>query len=218
MHTIYFYSADGPYYRPYNRYGYDPPMGLKHDRYGPGLHKVEMGDPRRHPYAPHYPRYHHHTPNTHYNDVFTDYSADEEAPVNKRPRLYVDISRRASMQFDTPNSADSSVSSNFESATSVTAQPIDSPAHSPPMQGTGLSAYLEDIDSDDDTLLRDEEEEKEPVKTPPEPSSSGSPKRPSKEELLQMMERVDRDIAATESQIAALQKKQVTKSIETNSL
>ena len=186
--------------------------GLKHDRYGPGLHKMDVGDPRRHPYAPHYPRCHHHQANAHYNDVFTDYSADEEAPVNKRPRLYVDVSRRASMQFDTPNSADSSVSSNFETTPPVTAQPIDSPALTPPMQGPGLSAYLEDIDSDDDTLLRDEEEEREPTKTPPEPSTSVSPKRPTKEELLQMMERVDRDIAAMESQITALQKKQVSSS------
>ncbi len=37
----------------------------------------------------------------------------------------------------------------------------------------------------------------------------GSHGKPTKEELLQMMERVDRDIAATEGQIAVLQKKQV---------
>lgn len=35
------------------------------------------------------------------------------------------------------------------------------------------------------------------------------PSQPSKEQLLQKMEKVDRDIAATEGQIAALQKKQV---------
>ena len=39
--------------------------------------------------------------------------------------------------------------------------------------------------------------------------SGGAPSKQTKEELLQMMDRVDRDIAATESQIAALLKKKV---------
>ena len=105
----------------------------------------------------------------------------------------------------------------------------------------GLSAYLEDIDSDDDdSLLRDEEDDKLtssaakffpanatdltlnhqglPPAPPIIPSRSAklsplstSPKQtlPNKEELLQMMEKVDRDIAATETQIVALQNKQV---------
>lgn len=99
--------------------------------------------------------------------------------------------------------------------------------------------HLEDIDSDDDdTLLQNDEEErlslsaKSPL-APDEtssltessvkaegqsqrerkPSSSApvtkSPPRPSKEELLQMMEKVDRDIAAVETQISTLQKKKV---------
>ena len=108
-----------------------------------------------------------------------------------------------------------------------------------PLQGTGgLSAYhLEDIDSDDDTLLQNDEDDRLSLsaKSPPAPddstslakppvkvegqrerkpssSASGvskSPPRPSKEELLQMMEKVDRDIAAVETQISTLQKKKV---------
>ena len=108
-----------------------------------------------------------------------------------------------------------------------------------PLQGTGgLSAYhLEDIDSDDDTLLQNDEDDhlSLPAKSPPVPDDSTSltkplvkvegqrerkssssafgvgksPPRPSKEELLQMMEKVDRDIAAMETQISTLQKKKV---------
>ena len=48
-------------------------------------------------------------------------------------------------------------------------------------------------------------ERKPSVSTP----ATKSPPRPSKEELLQMMEKVDRDIAAVETQISALQKKKV---------
>ena len=101
--------------------------------------------------------------------------------------------------------------------------------------------HLEDIDSDDDdTLLQNDEEEQlsSSGKSPPAPGDSSSsmkpdvkppieeqrerkpsvsasvtksPPRPSKEELLQMMEKVDRDIAAVETQISALQKKKVEK-------
>ena len=80
----------------------------------------------------------------------------------------------------------------------------------------GLSAYLEDIDSDDeDALLREGGEGggggKAASKTAPLASSSPAeaPMRPSKEELLQMMEKVDRDISTTEAQILTLQKKRV---------
>lgn len=188
---------------------------MKHERYGPGFYKSEMIDPRRNPYAHNYmysrSSHYHHQQNTHFHNE--DFSQDEEVPV-KRPRLYVDVSRRTSTSFDTPNSADSVASSNFSNATSNAMPSMDSPAPGSP-QGTGLSAYLEDIDSDDDTLLRDEEDEKSPEKVPEKLSSPG---RPSKEELLQMMERVDRDIAATEGQIAALQKKQVQKHIFVHSL
>lgn len=91
---------------------------------------------------------------------------------------------------------------------------------SPQGTATGLSAYLEDIDSEDEALLMEEEEdEEEELKsaagsptTLPSPGLGGTrglTGKPTKEELLQMMERVDRDIAATEAQIAVLQKKQV---------
>ncbi len=100
-----------------------------------------------------------------------------------------------------------------------------------------MSTYhLEDIDSDDDDSLLREEYEKKRSKSPtpiptgspvapppltPAPSSLESsdvrgnlqrpPKAPmpSKEELLVMMEKVDRDIAAAETQISVLEKKRV---------
>ena len=85
------------------------------------------------------------------------------------------------------------------------------PLHS---QGPGLSAYLEDIDSDEGDLLMVDEDDKAPgtplpettPPPPPAPLVSGSG-LPTKEQLLQKMETVDRDIAATEGQIVALQKR-----------
>ena len=98
-----------------------------------------------------------------------------------------------------------------------------------------MTYHLEDIDSDDDSLLQEEYDKKlskspTPIPTdspapsspftaplaasaPPKPAPQGggiggSP-MPSKEELLMMMEKVDRDIAAAESQISALEKKRV---------
>ena len=208
---------------------------------------------------------------------------DDEVPVKKRPRLAVDVSRKASTQFDAPNSADSIISSsNFTTGSGTPSLTNESPAASPQqvcpteggggggggrererererermgrereviciftshvhfLQGTGgLSSYhLEDIDSDDDTLLQNDEDDEHSLsaaKSPPAPSDSSSltkpiaeekvqrerkpsvstpvttksPPRPSKEELLQMMEKVDRDIAAVETQISTLQKKKV---------
>ena len=86
-----------------------------------------------------------------------------------------------------------------------------------PPQGPGLSAYLEDIESDEGDLLMVDEEEKNPGcpfpdTAPPTPSTTqvgSSSGQPSKEQLLQKMDTVDRDIAATEGQISALQKRQV---------
>lgn len=88
-----------------------------------------------------------------------------------------------------------------------------------------ITYHLEDIDSDDDdSLLRDEDDKKSSNSPTPVPLGSpmetaigvrrDSPRTstvpmPSKEELLLMMEKVDRDIAATETQISALQKRQV---------
>ena len=110
--------------------------------------------------------------------------------------------------------------------------------HFAPIQPSGagglLPYHLEDIDSDDDSLLQEEYDKKlsksptpvpmdspaapsPPASTPPmkkQPSKTvleglgGSP-MPSKEELLMMMEKVDRDIAAAETQISALEKKRV---------
>ena len=86
-----------------------------------------------------------------------------------------------------------------------------------PPQGPGLSAYLEDIESDEGDLLMVDEEEKPPggslpdtaPPTPPTTQMGASSGQPSKEQLLQKMDTVDRDIAATEGQISALQKRQV---------
>lgn len=101
------------------------------------------------------------------------------------------------------------------------------------MQTSGglLTYHLEDIDSDDDSLLQEEYDKKlsksptpiptdsptpsspltalSPPKPPPQGGGIGGSPMPSKEELLMMMEKVDRDIAAAESQISALEKKRV---------
>lgn len=84
-----------------------------------------------------------------------------------------------------------------------------------PSQGPGLSAYLEDIESDEGDLMVDDDEK--PLGTPPPevapptpPATSGGlNSQHSKEQLLQKMETVDRDITATEEQISTLQKRQV---------
>lgn len=80
-------------------------------------------------------------------------------------------------------------------------------------QGPGLSAYLEDIESDEGDLMvgDDENPPGTPPPAPPTPpaTSGGLSTQQSKEQLLQKMETVDRDISATEGQISTLQKKQV---------
>ena len=86
---------------------------------------------------------------------------------------------------------------------------------------------MEDIDSDDDDSFLREENDKKLSKSPtpvhmdsvstnggdrPKATRDTAPitsAMPSKEELLMMMDKVDRDIAAVETQISALQKKQV---------
>ena len=71
---------------------------------------------------------------------------------------------------------------------------------SPPTAGaaSGLSAYLEDIVSDEDPMTDDMDT------TPP------TSHLPSKDELLQMMEKVDRSIATVEQQISILQRRHVS--------
>ena len=96
------------------------------------------------------------------------------------------------------------------------------------------------VSDDDDSFLRDEDDNKVPLSKSPTPVPTISPQpcpappgdgegggsvfrcrkmmaispmksgMPSKEELLIMMDKVDRDIAAVEMQISALQKKQVS--------
>ena len=66
------------------------------------------------------------------------------------------------------------------------------------MMGAGLSAYLEDIVSDEEPMMSDDMDT-----TPP-------PSLPTKDELLQMMEKVDRSIATVEQQISILQRRHVS--------
>ena len=79
----------------------------------------------------------------------------------------------------------------------------------PPTGASSLSAYLEDIVSDEEPL-----DEATPPhnqsKTPPptSPVSKWSVDIKSKEELLLMMETVDCDIASIEQQISLLEKQQ----------
>lgn len=72
---------------------------------------------------------------------------------------------------------------------------------------SSLSAYLEDIISDEEPI----EETTPPCAQPKSPvlSIQVDPVR-NKEELLLMMERVDREIATTEQQISVLEKNQVS--------
>ncbi len=231
-------SPDGSYMyiRPYNRYtsSYDQPtMGTaKYDRYGQCVRKLEA-DSRRHPYFHYHPSPrsttygHHQLPSHPYGEVYNEPSSpvyNEDGLPAKRRRLYVDVGRRASAStFDALSSAESLVTSPLRSSLAPNAlRAIDSPSRnrsSPQDAASGLSAYLEDIDSEDEALLREGEEEEESklsVLSPTPASSSavggagGTTGKPTKEELLQMMERVDRDIAATEAQIAVLQRKQVS--------
>ena len=54
-------------------------------------------------------------------------------PVKKRPRLTVDVSRKAPPQYDAPNSADSVISSsNFTTGSATPSVANESPATSPP--------------------------------------------------------------------------------------
>lgn len=80
---------------------------------------------------------------------------------------------------------------------------LSSVGKSPPAPGD--SGSLEKPDVHVKPTLEEQRERKPSVSA----SVTKSPPRPSKEELLQMMEKVDRDIAAVETQISALQKKKV---------
>lgn len=95
---------------------------------------------------------------------------------------------------------------------------------------SGLSAYLEDIVSDEEPMI-DDIEATPPVKIPasregsppfvssllpsplaqPSPAATSLPSsRPSKDELLAMMEKVDRNIASVEQQIQSLENSKVS--------
>ncbi|KAL5477634.1 hypothetical protein EMCRGX_G024455 [Ephydatia muelleri] len=195
-----------PYFRSqYGNFKPHPSFGA-YGRYGAGGHHKSDGmDPRRHPYSHH----HHPRPNNYPPPQQSqvpggggggDFASDDALPVIKRPRLFIDISRHDGVLTEAPNSAESSVSSSCGGGLSGGAAPARAALLSP-TQGPGLSAYLEDINSDDD--IQDDEER---VKKS-SPQGQGASGKQTKEELLQMMDRVDRDIAATESQIAALLKK-----------
>ena len=234
-------------------------------------------DPRRHAHSHHHSRssaggYHSVRPPQYNSDgaaaiappVDLFFGGDPpagETPAKKR-RLLVEASRHAAA-FDAPN-VFNSTNPSASSAGGFTGHgwstaPLSKAAAAAvamnhdrvsPQGSTGLSAYLEDIDSDDD--IRDEEEEEKMAKpklstaglntpaaplppsfssppphlpppsnakTSPSPSPSSSPSGTSgskhtKEGLLQMMEKVDRDIAALEVQVQALVKKKVHKSMQ----
>ncbi len=92
----------------------------------------------RHSHSYHHnyrPSHHYHSSSNSYgyhNDV-GDHGYDEEVPVKKRPRLTVDVSRKAPPQYDAPNSADSVISSsNFTTGSATPSVANESPAASPP--------------------------------------------------------------------------------------
>ena len=138
MYCVYSFEAShfrGPYHRHSNDTSSSSGGGGSGsvDRYGPPGFYKSKNDPRaaRHPY--HYHNYrsssshHFHSSNAyHHGDAF-----EEDVPV-KRPRLSVDVNRRAPSQFDTPNSADSAASSsNFTGGSVTPTGAYQSPAVSP---------------------------------------------------------------------------------------
>lgn len=70
-----------------------------------------------------------------------------------------------------------------------------------PVPSSGLSAYLEDIDSDEEL------DEIEPL---PSVKEEESTKPQGKDDLLVMMDKVDRDIASIEQRISSLEAKQAS--------
>lgn len=106
----------------------------------------------RHSHSYHHnyrPSHHYHSSSSnsysYHNDV-GDHGYDDEVPVKKRPRLTVDVSRKAPPQYDAPNSADSVISSsNFTTGSATPSVANESPAASPPPVcecGGGGRAYV----------------------------------------------------------------------------
>ena len=98
--------------------------------------KGEFRSRHSHSYHHNYrPSHHYHSSSNSYNyhnDV-GDHGYDDEVPVKKRPRLTVDVSRKAPPQYDAPNSADSVISSsNFTTGSATPSIANESPATSPP--------------------------------------------------------------------------------------
>jgi hypothetical protein len=188
--------------------------GAKRERFGPAFFKSEMSDSRPFTSTPPYPRTHHSSLSLSEEALVMEVNntnTGEGGAPTKRPRLLRD------MQLHGPSGAESVplVGSAVRGHPSPPRHSISSPP-----RGLGLSAYLEDIDSDeeeDEDILMVDEEEKPPQPShppyepssppPPAPSSSGSLPL-TKEQLLLRMEAVDREIAATEAQIVSLQKRQ----------
>ena len=148
------------HYRSYSRHSYDAAGGnlsLDHERssHGPSSNAYKSsssskGDFRSSRYSHssssassyhpknYRPSHHHHSSsNSHsssYHNDSGDHTYDEEVPLKKRPRLTVDISRKAPSQLDAPNSADSVISSsNFTTGSATPSNSAnESPAASPP--------------------------------------------------------------------------------------
>lgn len=137
------------YYRSsHSRHSYDQAAGnlsLDHERSSHGtsnVYKSSKGDFRsRHSHSSssshhhnYRSSYHHHSSNSYsYHNDTGDYVYDDELPAKKKPRLTVDVTRKASAGFDTPNSGDSVISSsNFTTGSGTPSIANESPVTSPP--------------------------------------------------------------------------------------
>lgn len=143
------------------------------------------------------------------NDGFNKLSPQDvyDDTIRKKPCLMVDTSRDCQPLCEALSSNESFISSITESHDS---EPVP-PSSCPPVSTSGLSAYLEDIVSDEDPMLDDMETTPPPQDshTPPPPSMHEMEcQRPSKEELLTMMEKVDSDISNVEQRILTLEKRE----------
>ena len=141
---LFFVFCSPDHHRSHSRYDLTTSSSsVNHERstHGPSsVYKSSKGDRSRHSYSSssHHHNYrsseYYHTANSHsyHNDV-GEHTYDDEMPVKKKPRLTVDVSRKASSQFDTPNSADSVISSsNFTTGSATPSIANESPAASPP--------------------------------------------------------------------------------------
>lgn len=125
-------------YRPHNRYSSHDTgstalssLDYTHSSFSAsGFHSKTKTESRsRHSSSHHHNQYrytsHHHYSNSHHHSNFSDGVPEEDIP-NKRPRLMIDVTRKA-LEQDIPSSADSTTNSIISSSGHGTDSPVPSP-------------------------------------------------------------------------------------------